>query len=71
MYVMCPYGHQKYMSRSACLFGGHMVAKPTWPPIYVNLVAIWQDAGPDQIIYTLNTCTKPGFLPISLNRKAN
>ena len=32
-----------------CLFGGHMAAKPTWPPIYVNLVAIWQDAGPDPI----------------------
>ena len=43
IYVMCPYGHKKYMSRSACLFGGHMAAKLTWPPIYVNLVAIWKD----------------------------
>ena len=33
-----------YMSRRACLFGGHMAAKPTCPLIYVNLVATWKDA---------------------------
>ena len=28
MHVMCPYGHQTYMSQSACLSGGHIAAKP-------------------------------------------
>ena len=51
LYLLCPYGKMLNKGKRQCLFGGHMAAKPTWPPIYVNLVAIWQDAGPDPKIY--------------------